>query len=479
VYLDAAREVDNSQALDFQRRAAEQLLMGGHLDEGRNVIQNVLRPFGLYLAKGPKRALVSFLLRRLHLWLRGLKFDERDASEIPSDQLLQIDICWAVAVGLSMVDSIRSTDFQTRHLLLALRAGEPYRLARAMAMEAGFSALAGGPGIKRASRFLAQAQNLSKKVDHPHAVALTTLLGGVCAFLVGEWRKAANLSEDARGIFREKCRVVWEQTSADSFLLGSLMYLGEYAEISDSFAAMLASAQERGNLYASTELRTRMNCVWLARDEPEKARMELAEAMQSWSHEGFHRQHYNWLLAQANIELYNGNGPAAYQLVDAKWQELRRSLLLRIQVLRLEAFFLKARTILASSEADRQLQVAEALATRIAREKMHWSDPLALLIHSGIANLRGQTDKARALLREAAGRFETAEMNYFAAAARRQLGSLSGSGEGIRLVREADAWMTEHGIRNPARFTNMWSPGFPSGMETKSRSVWTGRQGKT
>lgn len=465
VYLDAVREASPSQALDFQRRAAEQLLVGGHIDEGRKAIQNVLSSFGLRLANGPRRALFSFLVRRFQLWLRGLKFTERDASEIPPDQILRIDICWAVAVGLSMVDSIRSSDFQTRHLLLALQAGEPYRIARATAMEAGFSALPGGAGVKRSARYLELAEKLSKKVDHPHAIGLTTLLAGVCAFLVGKWREAARLCEQAQQILRDKCTgVSWELTSADTFLLGSLMYLGEYALISQSFVRLLATAQERGNLYASTELRTRMNFMWLVQDGPDRARKELAEAMQSWSHEGFHRQHYNCLLAQAHIELYTGNMAAAYELVERQWRELERAMLLRIQVLRIEAYFLKARTILAAAGTDRQflhrLPLAEKLAARISREEMVWSDGFVPLIRSGIANLRGNARQAAGFLTEAEEKFKAADMKHFALTARRQLGLLSGSAEGGRLVVEADAWMTGQGIRNPERFTNMWAPGF-------------------
>ena len=478
VYLDAVREASPSQALDFQRRAAEQLLVGGHIDEGRKAIQKVLSSFGLRLANGPRRALLSFLIRRFQLWLRGLKFEERDVSEIPPDQILRIDICWAVAVGLSMVDSIRSSDFQTRHLMLALEAGEPYRIARATAMEAGFSALPGGAGVKRSGRYLELAEKLSKKVDHPHAIGLTILLAGVCAFLVGKWREAARLCEQAQQILRDKCTgVVWELTSADTFLLGSLMYLGEYAVISHSFVRLLAAAQERGNLYASTELRTRMNFTWLVQDDPDKARKELTEAMQSWSHEGFHRQHYNCLLAQTHIELYIGNGVAAYELVERQWRELERALLLRIQVLRIEAFFLKARTILSAAGTDRRflhrLPVAEKLADRISREKMPWSDGFVPLIRSGIANLRSNARQAAGFLTQAEQKFKAADMQYFALAARRQLGLLSGSAEGGRLVAEADAWMTEQGIRNPARFTNMWAPGFsaPADAGTWAREV--------
>ena len=51
--------------------------------------------------------------------------------------------CWSAATGLALVDPLRGANFQTRHLLLALQAGEPYRVARALALEVGYTAVAG------------------------------------------------------------------------------------------------------------------------------------------------------------------------------------------------------------------------------------------------------------------------------------------------------------------------------------------------
>jgi len=107
-------------------------LMGGHIEEGLEVFRIVLETAGFKLANGPRRALLSLILRRLWIRMRGLEFTERKASEIPEAELARIDICWTVAAGLGVVDLIRGADFQSRHLLLALRAGEIYRVARAM-----------------------------------------------------------------------------------------------------------------------------------------------------------------------------------------------------------------------------------------------------------------------------------------------------------------------------------------------------------
>jgi len=66
----------------------------------------MLETAGFSLPRGPRRALLSLILRRLWIRLRGLKFVERDASEISEAELFRIDICWAIAAGLGAVDFI-------------------------------------------------------------------------------------------------------------------------------------------------------------------------------------------------------------------------------------------------------------------------------------------------------------------------------------------------------------------------------------
>src|SRR4029079_18748814 len=135
-YLEVAQLTSARHSLDFKRRAAQQLLMGGHINEGLELIRSVLAAVGLSYPEGPKSALASLLLKRLQVWLRGLHFTERAESQVPEFELVRLDPCFAVAAGLGSVDLIRGADFQSRHLLLALKAGEPYCVARAMSFSA-------------------------------------------------------------------------------------------------------------------------------------------------------------------------------------------------------------------------------------------------------------------------------------------------------------------------------------------------------
>lgn len=96
----------------------------------------------------------------------------------------------------------------------------------------------------------------------------------------------------------------------------------------------------------------------------------------------------------------------------------------------------------------------------LRQERQPWIEPLADLIDAGLAAVRSAEPEAERLLRDAASRFDAADMPLHAAVARRRLGQLLGGDEGRRLVAEAEAWMTEQGVRDPDRMTGLFAPGF-------------------
>jgi hypothetical protein len=464
VYLEASTGAQGWQQIDLQRRAAEQLLIGGHIDRGMTVIRTVLRALRMRLAPGPLTALASLSWRRSRIRRRGLAFVRRDEDDIPADRLLRIDTCWSVTTGLLMVDSIRAADFNARHLLLALDAGEPYRIARALALEAGFLA-SSGMSPRDVSAWVAQAASLATQSGRPHAVALSSLTAGMSAFLVGEWPRASLLCERALVALRECPGAVWETNCAESFLLYSRLYTGAIGEVSRRLPALLTAARDRGNRYFETELRTRMNVIWLAADQPDEGLRQADEAMAGWSHEGFHRQHYSHVLAHTQTELYRGNADAAWDHVARHWAAFERMPLLRVPYLRIEASYLRARAALLNASRGRDiarfLSIAHKDAQRIRRFGHGWSDAIATLVDAAVAQLERRSGEARDLLAAAVLGFERADMTFHAAVARRHLGSVQGDDRGRGLVDTADRWMAGQHIRSPERMARLIAPGFP------------------
>ena len=464
-YLEASIGAPPTALLELRRRAAEQLLFGGHSDRGLQLISELLEAVELKMPATGRQTIARLVVGRLRVRLRGLDYRERAAADIPPADLLRIDTCGDCAVGLSLVDPAQAAYFGTRYLLLALAAGEPTRVARALAMEVGFTASRGGLPNPRTEQLLARSLTLAERLGSPRELGLAYVTGGSSGVLRGQWKKSVELLTRAEQILRERCTgVLWEFTTCQTLLLSSLLYLGEMAEAARRLPLMLGDAQERGNLYAATEARTRANFCWLALDDPDRARREATEALERWSRQGFHRQHNNALIAHVNTDLYNGDAAAARGRVEAAWPILSRTLILRVQVFRVESRYLRARAALAVAAATSRdvyelLRFSEARAAEIAREKMPWSDPFVPLVRGAAAAIRRDTTAAAALLRTAAAGFEAADMAVYAAVSRRRLGQLLKGSDGSRLVTDADAFMTSRGVRRPDRVADVLAPG--------------------
>jgi serine/threonine protein kinase/tetratricopeptide (TPR) repeat protein len=467
-YLEAAEGTVPPRLLELRQRAAMQYMASGHTDVGLPIFLDVLAAIGVKFPQSPRWALLALLTRRLQLRLRGYSFHRRDVSEVAADDLRRIDICWSAVAGLSLVDPILGMYFQTRALLVALRAGEAYRIARGWAMEAAYVATLGRSGHARATRLLRVAEELAREAPHPYLTAFLTMVQGTTGYLMGRWQEGREACDRAEALFRDQCTgVTWERDMANTFSLWSLLCLGAVDTLRQRRAVLLQEAQERGDRFAVTNLGTYIMAVdRLGADEPAEAQRELDEVMSRWSQRGFHVQHHNACLAQVLIFLYQGKGEAAYRYVCARWPAYRRSLLLRVQQVRVDALQSRARSALAAAVRSARpaslLRAAARDARRLGREKVPWAAAYSLLIRAGVAEVRGRGEAARQTLAEAAAAFDAVDMRLCAASCRRRLGQLLGGAEGQRLVEAADAWMAGRTIKAPARMAALYTPWLPN-----------------
>jgi hypothetical protein len=470
-YLSAAADTAPAQALELQHKAALALLTAGHVDEGLSHLAPVLESAGIRLARAPWRALVSLLARRMQLRLRGTGFEERGEEAIPAQMLRRIDIGWSVVLGLSVIDPIRGADFQARTLLLALRAGEPFRITRALAVEAGHLASSGD--AVRARKILADAERLAQTLKRSHwdrmyADAMVKLASGTVAYFECQWKRSFEHCKNAAETFRENCTgTTWEIDTANAFRLWSLAKMGNIAELANSYPAILNNARERGDLYAVMNLSTYiMALVRLAAGGSASVREDLDEVIGKWSQNGYHVQHHDALLAYVPLELYTGNPEAAWNRVQSAWRAFRWSFLSQVQNSRIEMLQLRSFCALAMAAAtqDRSqfLVVAAHDARRLRREKLPWSAALSEYVLGVIAYLEG--DSATALLRltDAAAAFDTIDAQLHATVTRKRLSDIPGCLNAAQLRTSADGWFQQHGVKNPDRMLCAYAPGFPT-----------------
>jgi eukaryotic-like serine/threonine-protein kinase len=432
VFLDVAERRRGINAVDLRRRAAEQLLRSGHVDDGLAVMRAVLRKVGMRLPETPRRALASLLANRARLALSSNQVRETPVEEIVPALLSRIDICYAAALGLSTVDVVRAADFQTKHLLLALRAGEPMRMARALAMEAS-SRSTSGPRASSVGHYLEEAEALSHRLRSPHTSALVAIAKGIVAYQRGDWAESRALLDEADDGFRNRCiGAVWEADTAQRFNLMCLFYQGEYGEIARRVPLLLREAQERGDLYAMTNLRIGTNVVaWLVGGDSVGARRELDAAMRQWSRGGFHLQHYGELLGRTLVDLYEGEATEAWRRLHSSWPKLRRALLLRVERVHAEALYFRAMAAIGAANdpgvRSAALRDATRAASRLERFSGRWTPPLARLVKAGLCEHAGDDVSASQHLERAAVEFDVAGMRAFAAAARMWRGRFRGA----------------------------------------------------
>jgi len=465
-YLRAAGRGVSGTSIELQRKAAELLLIGGHIDEGLAVIGGVLRIVGVPLARGHVSALASLALRRLQLRWRGLDFRTQREPRISREDLFRIDACWSITVGLAMVDPIRAADFNVRQLLSALEVGDPYRIARAMALEGGFSVLIPVAATRSPEKLYQHAEVLAGSEGQHYIGALTAMWAGIAAFLTGKWVAATERCGRAVTLLRDHCTgVTWELNLAQNFFLFSVVYRGELREAASHWRGLLQSARERGNCYLVLELSTRLSLLWLAADQPLEAEREADDAVSRWSQRGFERPRYLQLLTKIQTCLYVGRPREAWELVERHQGELGRPLFRRVQHTRIEIANWRARCALAVAAHGRDVRrlhaVALGQAKRIERERMSWSNPFAMLIRATVAYQQGDADAAVEGLTAAVASFTAAEMHMHAAVCRWRLSTFVGGERGATLRTEATRFMTDQDVRNATAFLRVLAPGFP------------------
>jgi hypothetical protein len=468
-YLAAARGALSSSALELRRKAAEQLLISGHTERGMEVVRLVMQAIGMKVPQGNQAAIVSFIASRARLKLRGLKFTERAASTIPSDQLLRIDASWAVAVGLSLVDNIRGTDFQCRHLLLALDAGEPYRIARALALEVAYAATSGPKNAARTAELVERSLDLAQRIRHPHALGLATTMAGAARYLAGRFRDSIEALERGALILREQCTgVTWELDTAEIFVFSALAQLGRWKELAGRLEDFVRSARARGDLYAETQVMLDVG-LWsqITRDQPRAARDALDRAHRRQKSETFDVHDLLHMQGHANIDLYENLPEAALERIEEAWPRIRSAFLFEIHITRIEMLCLRARARIACAaspgisarQRDKHLREAAKDISKLEEDPHLWPKATAALMRACAAVVGQQYDVARDMALRAERACLAADTEIHAAVARLRLGELTGGARGAELAEEANQRLAAQGVKSPERVARMIAPG--------------------
>jgi hypothetical protein len=458
VYVEAA-EAHPGDEVELRRRAGNQLLLAGRLEEGLALLRQELVSANIPLGG----SLPSLVLLRARVRLSGARFRARAEDQVPPAQLRAVDLCYSLAAGL-YVDPLAAAHVQARHVLHALKSGEPYRVARALAGEAIVLAGRGQRQARRAAFVLERARAIAERSENPHGVAMVHAAGGITAFLQGRFRAAREALREAEHLLAERCiGVAWELATARTFLLRSQYYLGELGELAARLPPLRREAGELGNVYAATELCSGILVSdWLAQDDVESARAASELALARMAQQRARVVQHSHVLASAQIALYEGAGREAWEEVLTLTRGAEAAFR-RIELTRVQLADLRARCAVAAAAADRAdrerlLGEAGRAARHLERERAPWAAPLALLTRAALAEAGGDREQAIGHLAAAALGFEELDMMLHAQVARRRKALLLGGEAGRALAASVEAWMNRQGIRSPARMCALLAP---------------------
>ena len=467
-FTEAAALAPPDDELRLQGFAADQLLRSGHIDDGVQAMGPVLRARGLAMPRTERGALFSFLKGRLLLALTrpGLGFSATAAGSVAPELQKRLDLCWSVAVGIFTVDQLRGLDLMTKHLRLALRAGEPFTVGRAFAWEAVAQAAVGGKPA-RIDSLIQRATDLANETSRPYLSALVDFSLGSTHFLSGQWANCFDHCQNAIQAFTEHCiGARFEVEMAKQQSRWSLCYLGRLRELTASVRDGLEHAKERGDFYATMSARSGFpNVVWLLEDDVEGARREADAAIRNWSQRGFHLQHLFDLYAQVQIDLYTGDAHSAQNRVEKAWKPIEQSGLLRVEINRVLALYLRARAEIGVAAINKRrlqhsLAAARKIGVKLKKEKRAWVRGKASALLGQVAFLDGDTDVALAELAEAIAVFDAQGMQLHSAAAQRFSGAIVKGDGGEEAMRRSTEYFQKQGAADAESLTATIIPAY-------------------
>jgi hypothetical protein len=383
-----------------------------------------------------------------------------------------VDTAFAAAKGFGLVDTLIGGYFSARQLHEALSLGEPYRVARAMIIEAAFGAVRGGRAAGRNERIVRRiAQELTDELERPYLTGLLETAFGVSEVLRGRYDVACTHFERAEPILLERCTgIAWELSTLRLFHMRALARRGAWASLRERLPRLLDDASARGDRYARATLGT---CVGhfpaLLDDEPERADEALSFALEAWGRDmpAFRIQHYHMLLSRTDVLLYRdtGVGDAALSHVEQMLPGFDRSKFRWMQSARVEVLQARVRAELAAAAAasgparKRLLARAEHGIIRLLREDVPWAIGLAHLYRGSLFAMRGEAKDALTALAEAEHELLGIDMQAHVGAARHRRASLLGGEEREERQREVERDLEARGASAPQRVVAMLAPG--------------------
>ncbi|MBN8611597.1 MAG: hypothetical protein J0L92_13475, partial [Deltaproteobacteria bacterium] len=468
-YVRAAEGAHVADRHELQRRASEQFLRAGYFAEGTHMLERVLEQAGVEVRRTPLRAIASLVSHRRWLARHGLSPAspaDRAAAARAADpsHARAIDALASGAMGLSVVDSIRSADMMSEALRRSLEASDRTRLAGALSWWTAFVANEGGPAEATTRSILAKAREETLAHGDAYARGCLSAASGMTEFHLGHFGEArAHYERGIRTFEEETHGTTKEASTLHIFHHATLAIGGRLDELSQRTEERVRVSEARGERYALVNYRQGLMILrWLAVDAPERAEEDLDRAMDGFGVTGFVVQHWFDAWGRIALHLFRDQREEARALWERTRPRLVASLLLRTQFTRTQSFVMEAVTAAARIESGGLGPMARARLGAWARaaighargEDRAWARALGAVIEACLLGAYGEATRARALLEDTLPQLESSELGLYAALVHERLGARDPSHRAV-----AEAWAEAEGVTAIASLARALLPG--------------------
>jgi eukaryotic-like serine/threonine-protein kinase len=474
-FTDAAELAGTTEALDLRRRAAELLLEGGYLEQGVGAIDEVLAQAGFKMHRSGKWLLprVAWGLYRLYRRKLVWRTPAAEAMDTPefARKATKVDVCWSAGAGLSLVDTVRGIYFASRGTELSLRLGEPNRIARGLGTSSVAASALGKPAIAR--RMLEAAERAAREHGGNEALFYAELARFVYSFFYEQkWRACVTEGRELERIWNAAGKGhTYEMDFVILFCSWSQSMLGDVNELARFVDMFVSDAKRLSNRLLEVSLRASHSLVYLGVDDPERARADVRDAIDSWlpGRDDLHLPDIWALLNLCDICLYCGD-PFATSEYDSGFRRLERSLLHNTRWSLWQHEFLAGRIALARAALHRsrgqrgglrrELGDAQRMARNLAGREAPVTRLWGALLSACAAHVQGDDERAARELEAVHQGFVDAETMLHAQASAYRLGQILGGSEGESMQADARARIAMLGVARPERIVAMLAPGW-------------------
>jgi serine/threonine protein kinase/tetratricopeptide (TPR) repeat protein len=461
-YTRAASQSPEAERPALHQGAAFLLVSAGNLAEARKLLNELLINVDLSLPVSPARALASLLWLRVRIALRGLEYEERQVGELSQESLHRIDLCWA-AGHLVAYDRIVGGGFIARHLLLALDAGEPSRIAPALAMEAVARFLRGSEAQDDALALLRSADEIARRCESDEARAWVANVKPPISLFMGKWEEAMTQAREAAELLFRHASAAGAAVMTNRYLeLWAKVQTGDWEELEVPLRQLLHSGGRANALHWG--IRGLLAApVALAKDLPHEAIAEFEAYRDSPPADVYGSNQITMASGTVSAYLYVGEVEKAWEFVEDRRDALERALRISDSLSRCVYQSARAQAALAwarSQRAPRPTRAARVALRRLEQTGLAMARATSLLGLAALADMSEDSATAERLCTQSVAAFDALGMKVHAAVSKYRLGELLGTQRGRLLRAEAEQSLRDRGVQQPTKLVQALSGGF-------------------